>query len=202
MTLEARSALGGFAGLARLVSGFGGPGAGAELIERADIGCLLCSASVEPGPHLAAIERIAGIMPPVGPGRVVVSGLRQAIWVSPRSWLLLCPLGDEEDILWSFADNFAGREIHACRYSDQLCWLELCGAGAEDLLRVGSFLSLDGKGLEAGFARRALLAGIAPIIYREEASRWLLGVERSSARYLVDWLVAASQQKDAIRRGR
>jgi heterotetrameric sarcosine oxidase gamma subunit len=198
MTLEARSALGGFAGLARVVGGLGSQGAETELIDRADIGCLLLSTSVEPRLYLAAIEAIAGVVPPVGPGPVGTRGLRQAIWMTPRSWILLCPLGDEEEILWSFADGFPERDVHAFRYSDQLCWLELCGAGAEDLLRAGSFLSLDGSGLATGWAKRGLVAGITPIIYREEECRWLLGVERSNARYLVDWLTAAAQQKDAV----
>lgn len=202
MTLEARSALGGFAGVAQIVAKLGAPEVPVELVNRADIGCLLCTAAVEPDPHRAKVAEITGVSPPVRPAPVFSSGLRQAIWMTPRSWLLLCPLSEEEELLWALADAFPDCAIHACRYSDHLCWLELSGPGAEALLCAGGFLSLDGRGPAPGSAKRGLLAGIAVVIHREEAARWLLGVERSRARYLVDWLTATARQQEAIRRRR
>ena len=126
----------------------------------------------------------------------------RAIWMSPRSWLLVCPLSEEEELLWTLSDGFPERAIHACRYSDQICWLELSGPGADPLLRAGGFLALEGRDPAPGSAKRALLAGIAVVIYREEAARWLLGVERSRARYLVEWLAETARQQTALREGR
>lgn len=198
MTLEARSALGGIPGLARVRPVFTGRQIACELIERSDLGCLLCSAAVEPAAHLAAIEAAAGVKFPMGPGPVASRGLRRAVWMSPRSWLLLCPLGDEDEILWSFTDSFADRGIHASRYSDQLCWLELVGQESEDLLRTAGFLSLDADDPVVGSARRGRLAGVAALVFREEEVRWLLGIERSYAGYMVEWLAATVRQKDSI----
>jgi heterotetrameric sarcosine oxidase gamma subunit len=199
MTLEARSALGGFADLARLAPGFNDSASSVELIERADIGCLLCTTAGDPDLHRTTVRQIAGIAPPATAGEVTTGGLRRAIWMTPRSWLLLCALGDEDDLIWAFADAFADRSVHSCRYSDQLCWLELSGDNAEGLLRSGSFLSLDGSGLAPGTAKRGLLAGIAVVFCREEQTRWLLGIERSRAIYMADWLAEAAHQQQALR---
>lgn len=195
MILEARSAISGSPGLARLVARINASEVPLELIERADIGCVYCTASLDPEPYLGEIAVIAGPPPPTAPGRVTASGRRRAIWVTPRSWLLLCPLADEEELIEAFAGAFTEHTIHACRYSDQLCWLELVGADAENLLRAGSFLSLDGHGQAPGTVRRGQLAAVTVIIHRQGEICWLLGVERSNAHYLVDWLISSARQK-------
>lgn len=88
---------------------------------------------------------------------------------------------------------FPDKLIHAALFTDYLCWLELSGPGAGIILGDGGFISLEREGLATGHAKRTLVAGVAAVIIRKEKSEWLIGVERSRARYFVDWMIAADK---------
>jgi heterotetrameric sarcosine oxidase gamma subunit len=77
-------------------------------------------------------------------------------------------------------------------FTDALCWFELSGDGALDLLTEGSFISLERGGLPVGRAKRTLIAQIAAVVVRRSESVWQVAVERSRSKYFVDWLSAAA----------
>lgn len=184
MMLEALSPLGG---------AFGEPHALAditlaEVTERSDLGALLITA-IEPGSERAkSIGLAIGCSLPMTHGLVVECGDKRAIWLTPRSWLILCNPSDEEHISRSVQAKFPDRTVLASRFSDALGWLTLEGERAEALLTQGSFVTFDATGLAVGSAKRTLVAGIPVVIQRESEMRWTVGVERSRAQYFVDWL--------------
>ncbi|ASJ73320.1 hypothetical protein [Granulosicoccus antarcticus] len=60
----------------------------------------------------------------------------------------------------------------------------------ENLLHQVSFDQIE---LTPEQAKRTLLAGIPAIILRESSTLWILGVERSRTRFLVEWLSGLTQ---------
>lgn len=186
MTLAGQSALGSRFGAARLVASLSRPGF--DVIERGDLGCVLCTAAVDSFEVIEELSSLAEIQIPHAPGPVAQTDERWAMWLSPRSWLIVCAPPDESKLVASINAATTDRVLLASFYTDYLCWLSLEGEVAEDVLRQGSYISLAAEGLPAGHAKRTLVAGIPVIIFRRAATRWVLGIERSRARYIVEWL--------------
>ncbi|SNT75597.1 sarcosine oxidase subunit gamma [Paracoccus seriniphilus] len=184
MMLDAMSALG---------NSFGSPAALADIThakaqERSDMGAVLITVT-GPGADFAAdLAQALGCDLPRTHGAMAHSGDLCAIWLTPRSWILLCPPEAEADLLGAVATAFPDRTAHASRFTDALGWLTLEGAGVEDLLHQGGFISLQAEGLPVGHAKRTLLAGIPAVVLHEGETRWTIGVERSRCRYFTDWL--------------
>lgn len=159
---------------------------GLDLVERTEMGCVLCTAAVDPSGVAEALG--ATIALSTDPGAVVQQGERYALWFSPCSWLILCPLSDEEVLISAVQAAAADHSVLASRYSDHFCWIELSGERTEDALRQGGFITFRAEGLPEQYAKRTLIAGIRVLIYSIEKTRWLLGIERSRAWYFFDWL--------------
>jgi heterotetrameric sarcosine oxidase gamma subunit len=190
--LEPRSTLGAPFGSVSAVPGF--PGRGAILRERADIGCLLLNAAVDATGIIALASKAVGIdLPPVA-GAVRTSEGLLGVWLSPRSWLVHCSIEDETALTARVNTAFPDKLVHAARFTDYLCWFDLSGPSSDDLLKEGGFVSLEQAGLAAGHAKRTLIAGITAIVVHEGESVWLIGVERSRARYFADWLAASARR--------
>lgn len=184
MMLEALSALG---------DGFGAPTALAEIThakaqERSDIGAVLVTVTGPGADFAAALAQALDCDLPLTHGAVARTGDRSAIWLTPRSWILLCPPEAEADLIAAVATAFPDHSAHASRFTDALGWVTLEGSGVEDLLRQGGFISLQAGGLPVGHAKRTLLAGIPAVILREGETRWTIGVERSRCRHFANWL--------------
>jgi heterotetrameric sarcosine oxidase gamma subunit len=163
------------------------------LRERADIGCLLLASAVDTATISVPASVAAGVDLPRAPGRIQTADRRLALWLSPRSWLVHCPLDEEIGVATRVNDAFPDKLVHAVSLTDHFCWIELSGRGSSDLLSQGAFVSLDRGGLAAGYAKRTAVAGIAAIVVHRGADVWLLGIERSRARYFVDWLIARAR---------
>jgi heterotetrameric sarcosine oxidase gamma subunit len=187
--LVARSALGTPLGTSTPIERLSRPGL--EVIERGDMGCVLCTAAVDASYVLARISSALEVDLPAESGLVAHGGERSAIWLSPRSWLILCPLDEEWDLAASINQAFSDRRVLASVFADYLCWIELSGKAVEDTLRQGGFISLASGGLPEGHAKRTMIAGISIIVHRNTATDWTLGVERSRAQYFTDWLLSA-----------
>jgi heterotetrameric sarcosine oxidase gamma subunit len=190
MMLVARSALGTPLGTSTPIERLSQPGL--KVIERGDLGCVLCTAAVDASYVLAHISSAAEVELPAKSGLVAHDGGRSAIWLSPRSWLILCSLDEEWDLAASINQAFADRRVLASVFADYLCWIELSGKAVEDTLRQGGFISLASGGLQEGHAKRTLIAGISTVIHRNTAMTWTLGVERSRVQYFTDWLLSAT----------
>jgi heterotetrameric sarcosine oxidase gamma subunit len=134
-------------------------------------------------------------LPPV-PGAIKTGVKRLALWLSPRSWLIHCGIEEEMTLVARVNAASPDKLTHAVPFTDSLCWFQLSGATALDLLTEGGFVSLERCGLPVRHAKRTLIAQVAVIIVRETESIWLVAVERSRARYFVDWLSAASDSRE------
>lgn len=191
MRLEPTSILGAPFSSVALVAEF--PATDAILRERADIGCLLLSAAVDADRIIALASQSVGVDLPLVAGAIRTNEGRLALWLSPRSWIVHCNPKEETMLAARLGAAFPDKLIHAALFADYLCWLELSGPGADILLRDGGFISLEREGLAIGYAKRTLIAGVAALVVRKEKSEWLIGVERSRAKYFVDWMIAADK---------
>jgi heterotetrameric sarcosine oxidase gamma subunit len=190
--LYAKSALETPSGSACLLTGL--VENGAALRVRPDIGCLLLNAAVETADIVVRAGAAAGLQLPPMPGTIKTSAGRMSLWLSPRSWLVLCRSEDESWLVRRVNAAYPDKLLHAAHFTDHLFWFELSGARSGDLLKEGAFISLERQGLIVGNAKRTLIAGIAAVVIRKEDSVWLVGIERSRARYFADWLIATAQK--------
>lgn len=184
MMLEAMSALGG---------SFGTRAALAEITladaqERSDIGAVLVTVTRPSAAFAKKLSKALGCDLPSIHGEMTKVDSKHAIWLTPRSWILICAPDTEADLVAAVTKAFPGHEAHASRFTDALGWLTLEGASVDALLRQGGFISLQSEGLPVGQAKRTLLAGIPAVILRDTETQWTIGVERSRARYFADWL--------------
>jgi len=159
-----------------------------SLREHTEFGCVLLSAAVDTTEVAAVAESCLDISLPMLPGAVKTSGDTTSIWLSPRSWLVLCHPAQEATICESIFETFPDRRLHASAFTDYLCWFSLEGSRSKDLLRQGSVISLSKTGLPVGHAKRTLVNDAATVLYRKDENRWMLGVERSRAVYFSKWL--------------
>jgi heterotetrameric sarcosine oxidase gamma subunit len=161
----------------------------AVLQERADVGCLLLTSAVDIDATFVPASVAVGIDLPREAGKIRTGDQRLALWLSPRSWLVHCPIDEEISLATRVNDAFPDKLVYAQCLTDHFCWIELSGRGSSGLLRQGAFLSLERDGLPADHAKRTAVAGIAAILVRRGDDVWLVGIERSRARYFVDWLI-------------
>jgi heterotetrameric sarcosine oxidase gamma subunit len=139
------------------------------------------------------------------PGTIATAEGRAALWLTPRSWLIHC--APEEEVALADRVNRASPDmlVHAVPFGGALCWLELSGRrsgpgtgtstaadAALELLTEGGFVSLERGGLPVGRSKRTLIAQIGVVVIHQNESVWLIGVERSRARYFAQWLTAAA----------
>jgi len=190
LKLQPQSVLGGAFGAASIVSRFQCDTA--RLQERADIGCVLLTSAVNADEIVNSAMRVCGMEIPLVPGAVRIAAGRAALWLSPRSWLIQCEVEDEAQLVTRLNAAFPDALAHAVPLTDALCWFELSGPGSLTLLTEGGFVSLERDGLPVGHAKRTLIAQVAAVVARESEVGWLIGVERSRARYFVEWLSEAS----------
>jgi heterotetrameric sarcosine oxidase gamma subunit len=190
MILEARSTFGQTFGAEVPLAGF--PSSGVAAKERGDIGCLLVNAAVDVGQIVSAASAAAGVELPQRPGAVSKTTDRLALWLTPRSWLVQCRPESESALAKNINDAFPDKTVHAASFTDYLCWIEISGAQAIDVVREGGFVSLEQQGLAVDHAKRTVLAGVPVVVVRSSVSAWLLGVERSRAPYFAEWLRACA----------
>jgi heterotetrameric sarcosine oxidase gamma subunit len=169
-----------------------------KLLERADIGCILVNSAVDATSVSATLSGAVGFTFPLEAGDAVQPQRYRVFWLTPRSWLVHCPLDEEQQLARRINEIFADKRVHAALFTDYLCWFELSGSQAWNLLAEGSFVSLEPKGLAIGYAKRTLLAGVAVLILHKGPESWVFGVERSRAIYVADWLRAAASRAKRV----
>ncbi|MBT6543014.1 MAG: hypothetical protein HOL77_02845 [Rhodobacteraceae bacterium] len=156
--------------------------------ERSDLGAVLCVTTSDGAQFAKALGEVLGCALPTQHGKFTTSAQKRAIWLSPRSWVVLCDPLEEAGLVDAVAAAYPDHAAVASRFTDALGWILLDGNAAEMLLRQGSFLSFDAEGFPVGHAKRTLVAEIPAVILRETETKWLIGVERSRTRYFADWL--------------
>jgi heterotetrameric sarcosine oxidase gamma subunit len=165
-----------------------------HLTERADIGCLLVNSAVESTVVASTLAIVAGFAFPLTAGAIVDAHPHRVLWLTPRSWLVHCSIDQELVVATRINNAFLDKSVHASLFTDHLCWFELCGPRSRGLLLEGGFVSLEREGLGCGFAKRTILGGVAAVVLHEREQVWLLGIERSRAIYISDWLRRAIEQ--------
>jgi heterotetrameric sarcosine oxidase gamma subunit len=203
VTLRTRSALGIEYGAAAPAPSFAAgllPSDRFVLRDRTDLGCILVNSAVDAREIIGPLATALEIAFPLEPGEVLGESDLRSIWLTPRSWLLRCPLTQEIGLVAKVCSIFADKSVHASMFTDAVCWLEWSGTGSQSVLSEGGFVSLESDGLPAGHAKRTVLAGVAVVVERLRAETWLLGVERSRACYLAAWLTAAAVRAEALGR--
>ena len=194
MKLQPQATLGAPFGVASPIAGFRSDSV--VLRERSDFGCVLLTAAVDAAEVRSLVSAVADVDLPLAAGMTKTCAGRTALWLSPRSWLIHCDIEDEVGLVARVNVTFPDKLVHAVGFTDALCWLELSGAAAHDLLTEGTFLSLERGGLPIGRGKRTLIAQIVAIVIRERESVWLIAVERSRARYFVEWLNAGTESRE------
>jgi len=188
--LQPQSVLNGTFGSVNPVSRF--KSQKAALKDLSDTGCVLFTVASHSAEAVHSASNAAGVELPVGPGEIKTAVGRAALWLSPRSWLIQCRIEDEPLLVTGLNAVFPDKLAHAVPFTDALCWFELSGEAALDLLTEGSFISLERGGLPVGHAKRTLIAQIAAVVVRQSENAWQVAVERSRSKYFVDWLSAAA----------
>jgi heterotetrameric sarcosine oxidase gamma subunit len=170
----------------------------ATLTECADIGCILLNSAVDTKEVTSAIADTLGFEVPANATAPERSGSNAAVWLTPRSWLILCPVSEEFQLITRINAAFPDKRVHASAFTDYLCWLKLGGKEADALLTSGGFLSLEISGLKLGYAKRTVLAGIPVVVIRDGEAEWTLGVERSRSSYFVGFLCDSAKRERGI----
>jgi heterotetrameric sarcosine oxidase gamma subunit len=213
MKLQSRSVLGATFGVSTAVPEFGVSEAGTthgsaadghamhtRMLERADIGCLLVSSTLEPSIGVTKLNTAVGLEFPLEAGAIREAHPHRVLWLTPRSWLIHCSIDEEAALARKINEAFPDKCVHAALFTDYLCWFELSGPKAFDLLSEGGFVSLERRGLDVGGAKRTVLAGVAAIVLHQRLQTWLIGVERSRAIYIADRLRAAARHSADLER--
>ena len=171
---------------------------GTTLRERSDLGGVLINSAAAAREVIERVEQIVGITLPSCAGRVTHGSETCALWLTPRSWIVHCPIAQEPDLASRINAALPDKLVHAALFSDCLCWFEIAGPDAESLIREGGFVSLERGGLPEGHAKRTLLAGVAVLLLHQAPCRWLVGVERSRADWFLLWLKSTAQRAVAL----
>jgi heterotetrameric sarcosine oxidase gamma subunit len=198
MKLHSRAVLGATFGVSAAVPAFDGGAANMQLLERADVGCVLVASTIDPAAAVSELNAAARLEFPLAAGATTKSHLHRVLWLTPRSWLIHCPVDEERALAGRINHAFTDKRVYAAPYTDHLCWLELSGSQALNCLTEGGFVSLERDGIAIGHAKRGLLASIAIVIVHEDLHTWLLGVERSRTIYFVEWLCAVGRRQEQL----
>jgi sarcosine oxidase subunit gamma len=182
-----------------LAAAFGGRSAAgrlgtqqATLTELSDAGCALFTAVSLIDDRVRVANEVVGVALPIDAGKIQFAASRMALWLSPRRWLIRCHVDEEASLVAALNEAFPDKLAHAVPFTDALCWFELAGEAAAELLTEGSFISLERGGLPVGHAKRTLVAQIPAVLIRQSEDIWQVAVERSRAAYFADWLRSAA----------
>src|ERR1700722_16912668 len=117
------------------------PATSTRLLERADIGCVLVNSTMDPPTGVTELSAAVGLGFPLVAGAVSAQGAHRVLWLTPRSWLIQCPVDGEIALAECINEAFPDKRVHAALFTDYLCWIELSGSHALRLLTEGGFIS-------------------------------------------------------------
>ncbi len=198
MKLHSRSVFGPTFGVSATIPDFDRGATNTKLVERADVGCVLVASTIDLTTTARELGAVVALDFPLAAGATTKAPPYRALWLTPRSWLIHCPVDEERELALRINTAFPDKQIHAALFTDELCWLELSGLEASNLMTEGGFISLEPEGLPIGFVKRTRLADVAVIALRLSLHTWLLGVERSRAIFLATWFQAAARRSARI----
>jgi sarcosine oxidase subunit gamma len=138
---------------------------------------------------------LAGVPLPLQPNRVSSMRELRTLWLGPDEWLVTAPEGAAPDLQGRLARALAGRHAAVTDLSASRAIIELTGPRARTLLEKGCGLDFHPRAFGPGCCAQTLFAKLPLIIDQLSAApAYRLFVRRSSARWLVEWLIDAAEE--------
>ncbi|MGD1037899.1 MAG: sarcosine oxidase subunit gamma family protein [Roseiarcus sp.] len=136
-----------------------------------------------------------GASPPVQPLRATAEGARAALWMGPDEWLLIAE-DAEPGIGAKLEAALAGVPHALVDVSHRQCAIEVSGAGAARLVNAGAPLDLDLAAFPVGMAARTLMLKAEIVLWRLEAERFRIEIQRSFAPYVAAVLFSSARDQE------
>ena len=138
---------------------------------------------------------LAGVPLPMQPNRVAAMRELRTLWLGPDEWLVTAPQGVASDLFGRLTRALAGRPAAVHDLSASRAAIEVAGARARDLLAKGCGLDLHPRAFGPGQCAQTVFAKLPVILDQlSPAPLYRLFVRRSSARWLVQWLIDAADE--------
>jgi sarcosine oxidase subunit gamma len=138
---------------------------------------------------IAAAGKVFGVVLP-DTCRAGASERRAALWLGPDEWLLLAPPGEADAITQKFAAEVAAP--HALvDVSHRSVGIMTQGPRAAELINCGCPLDLRAHVFLVGMCTRTIFDKAGVVLWRVDAERYHLEIERSLAPYLHGMLIEA-----------
>ena len=115
----------------------------------------------------------------------------QLCWIARQRWLLRAPLNIEAQLLDLIRPDAAPLDISAVQVSDTLCFFEISGPDAGDIISIASPLDHHAEAFPANGASYTNLFGIKGLLLRRETG-FEIAVESSFADMAADYLARSN----------
>ena len=123
--------------------------------------------------------------------RAAQADARAALWLGPDEWLLLAPAGEASAVQAGIAGALGDVPHALVGVGHRNVALELTGAHASLVLNAGCPLNLAASAFPVGMCTRTVLAKAPIILWRTAPTTFHLGIWRSFAPYVWDYLLEA-----------
>ena len=143
-----------------------------------------------PGAELntTPLEKLTGTVLPAGPQEMVDSEF-SAYWLAPNDWLLVNLASDIDSINTALQDSANGVTYAVTDVADAYSIIDISGEDAVARLAEGCSADLGDKAFPSGRYALTRLQHLSVIIHRlDDTPRFRILVDRSLARFLLDWL--------------
>jgi sarcosine oxidase subunit gamma len=142
-----------------------------------------------PAAHQAG--EVFGVKLPLTPCRAERHADRAALWLGPDEWLLIAPAYQEASIEAEFATALADTPCAIVGVGHRNVAMALAGFRATEVLNAGCPLDLDEAAFPVGMCTRTVLAKAEIILWRTGPQDFTIGVWRSFAPYVREFLIEA-----------
>ena len=112
-------------------------------------------------------------------------------WIAPERWLLCAPIDDEEHLLAMTRPDAAPLEISIVQVSDTLCFFDIGGPDAGEIVSIATPLDHHASVFPASAVSYTSVFGLKGLVLRR-ASGFEIAVESSFADMLEDYLARAN----------
>jgi len=138
---------------------------------------------------------VSGVPLPLQPNRVAAMRELRTLWLGPDEWLVTAPPGTAPDLIGRLSRALGARHAVVTDLSAARAILEIAGSHARTLLEKSCGLDLHPRVFGPGRCAQTVFAKLSVIIDQTGAApTYRLFVQRSAARWLVDWLVDSAQE--------
>lgn len=146
------------------------------------------------GDAQAIVDWVGSELPPLPqqPNRFTRSGTLQLCWIGPERWLLRADLDQEQRLLAMTRPGAAPLEISIVQVSDTLCFFELDGAEASDIVSIACPIDHHPAAFPQDGVSYTSIFGVKGLLGRS-ANGFEIAVESSFADMIEDYLARANR---------